>query len=224
LRREAPAATGLVRCEAVAIPRVFPIFPLPQVILVPGALVPLHVFERRYRDMVADALAGERFIAMAYPLTSPDEDGRPPVLPVCGLGEIVQHVVLPDGRSNIVLEGVARMEIEREVESAKLYREVVAHPLEDQDAPASELGQGALALFLRVEALLEQTAPPARALPWQRLLDLILLRLQLPVREKYEVFAMTDPRARLRELERRVTRMERRTYSDGFEPGDPRLN
>src|SRR5580658_9803631 len=87
-----------------------PLFPLPGLVHLPGAHLPLHIFEPRYRLMVKDALEGARLIAMAtiLPGFEPEHDGSPPIEPWVGVGRIVGHQQLPDGRSNILLEGIAR--------------------------------------------------------------------------------------------------------------------
>jgi Lon protease-like protein len=111
-----------------------PIFPLPHVTLFPHALLPLHVFEPRYRDMVKDAMAGERRIAIASlePGFEADYHGRPPVRPVVGVGEVVGHEPLGDGRANIVLRGLVRARIEREHGGGESYRVVEAVTLDDE--------------------------------------------------------------------------------------------
>jgi hypothetical protein len=87
-----------------------PLFPLPDVVLFPGTLLPLHIFEPRYRQMTRDALEGERLIAMALlkPGWEADYHGNPPVHEVVGIGRIVEEKALPDGRFLLLLEGVAR--------------------------------------------------------------------------------------------------------------------
>lgn len=87
-----------------------PLFPLPDVVLFPGSLLPLHVFEPRYRQMTRDALDGERLIAMALlkPGWEKDYYGNPAVHDVVGIGRIAEDKVLPDGRFLLLLEGVAR--------------------------------------------------------------------------------------------------------------------
>ena len=81
-----------------------PLFPLPTAVLFPKAFMPLHIFEPRYRAMLADALRGERRIAMALL----QEGG---VREVCGVGVIVRHRARTDGTSDIVLWGEARARI-----------------------------------------------------------------------------------------------------------------
>ena len=113
-----------------------PLFPLPNVVLFPHALLPLHIFEERYKAMTADALAGRRLVAMA--LLSPGWEkcyyGRPPLEPVVCVGRIVSHERLPDGKFNLLLRGELRASIEREVccpskPGACLYRTARLQPL-----------------------------------------------------------------------------------------------
>ena len=100
-----------------------PIFPLAGALLFPRAQLPLHIFEPRYRAMVRDALASDRIIAMIQP-----RDGNePPALFEIGcLGQIVGSEELEDGRFNIVLEGISRFKIAREVEVTTPDRQVDA--------------------------------------------------------------------------------------------------
>ncbi len=100
-----------------------PLFPLPNVVLLPGALLPLHIFEPRYRLMVRDALAGEKLVAMALlrPGFEQNEDGAPEIHEWVGLGRIVAHSPLPDGRSNMVLVGLRRARVIEE-DRSRPYR------------------------------------------------------------------------------------------------------
>jgi Lon protease-like protein len=110
-----------------------PIFPLPQGALFPGTLLPLHVFEPRYRALTRDALAGRKRLALARlkPGFERDYGGRPPVFDICGAGEIVDHVAYPDGRYDIVLRGLSRVRILQELPPSRPYREVEAELMPD---------------------------------------------------------------------------------------------
>ena len=90
-----------------------PLFPLPNVVLFPNVFLPLHIFEPRYREMVADALAGDRIIGMALlrPGWEADYDGRPPVYPTGCAGLVTNAESLPDGRYNIVLQGLEKFRL-----------------------------------------------------------------------------------------------------------------
>jgi Lon protease-like protein len=115
-----------------------PIFPLPGVTLLPGALVPLHVFEPRYRRLVRDCSRGAGVLGL--PCIPEGEEGiadpsrKPRVLPVLGVGVLARVERLPDGRSNIVVRGVLRAYIEREHEVLEPYRMVEATELSDETA------------------------------------------------------------------------------------------
>ena len=105
------------------LPPTLPIFPLPNVVLFPNVFLPLHIFEQRYRDMVADALEGDRMIGMVLlrPGWEGDYEGRPPVYPVGCAGLITHSERLDDGRYNIVLRGFEKFRITDEDES-RAYR------------------------------------------------------------------------------------------------------
>src|SRR5438309_4872697 len=100
------------------------LFPLPGVVLFPHAVLPLHIFEPRYRQMTEDALATDRLITIVQ-IRPPGEWKSPeePSLEEFGcLGRIFKHERLPDGRFNFLLLGHKRVRLTREVPSAKLYR------------------------------------------------------------------------------------------------------
>jgi hypothetical protein len=110
---------------------VLPIFPLPEVVLFPHTVMPLHVFEARYRAMVTDALARDRRLSVVRLLPGYEAGyaGKPPVAAAAGAGEIVSCERLPDGRYNILVQGRWRVRIERELPSDTLYRLVQARRL-----------------------------------------------------------------------------------------------
>lgn len=109
------------------LPETLPIFPLSGVLLLPGGKLPLNVFEPRYLSMVFDALAGHRMIGMVQPVQPggfagdglPVEDGRPGVHKVGCAGRIVGFNETEDGRLMLVLSGVCRFEIGRELDLAQ---------------------------------------------------------------------------------------------------------
>lgn len=111
------------------------IFPLPGAVLLPHGLLPLHIFEPRYRKMAKDCANGSRVLALAH---IPDEAAAsrspPRVLPVIGVGVLLQVEPLPDGRSNIVLRGLLRARIVEELATAEPYRVVRAALLREDPA------------------------------------------------------------------------------------------
>src|SRR5882672_8314647 len=110
-----------------------PIFPLPNCVLLPGGMLPLHVFEPRYRELTRDCLAGNHDMAIARlrPGYQTGYYGRPPVYDRCGVGKIICSEELPDGRFALLLRGVARVEIARELPTERGYRLVEARALDD---------------------------------------------------------------------------------------------
>ena len=90
-----------------------PLFPLPHVVLFPGALLPLHVFELRYRAMIEDCLEGSKLLSVVhFDLEAPvDEFGHPPISEIAGVGEVIQSRRLPNGRYDIVVAGRARVRL-----------------------------------------------------------------------------------------------------------------
>ena len=104
------------------------IFPLPGAIVFPGLQLPLHIFEPRYRALVADALVKDRRIAMIQPQGA--SEGAPLFAIGC-VGRIDEVETLDDGRYNVVLEGEARFRLLRELEVTTPYRQVEAELLPD---------------------------------------------------------------------------------------------
>jgi ATP-dependent Lon protease len=124
-----------------------PIFPLPHVVLFPHAVLPLHVFEPRYRTLLADCLATHRAMAVAQIVGGADEHGRPRIARVSGGGIVVEHQELADGRSNIVLLGQARLRLEETDlgDPPRLpYRLARATILRDEEHPIPEGDRTAL--------------------------------------------------------------------------------
>lgn len=112
------------------LPPTIPIFPLPNVVLFPNVFLPLHIFEPRYKQMVDDALNGDRIIGMMLlrPGWERDYEGRPPVYPVGCAGVITHAERLPDGRFNIVLRGMEKFRVTGE-EADRAYRLAHVEPV-----------------------------------------------------------------------------------------------
>src|SRR5688572_9294916 len=115
------------------------LFPLPSIVLFPRAVLPLHIFEDRYRVMTADALAGDRRIAMALLKAGWEKTyySRPAIEPVVCVGEILSYERLPDGKYNFLLQGFARARIVRELSADKSYR--IAELTRIEQVPAMEI-------------------------------------------------------------------------------------
>lgn len=121
-----------------------PIFPLPHVVFFPGMVMPLHVFEPRYRALARHCLDTHRSMAVAMLLPGPpDASGNPPLVHISGAGLIVDHEALPDGRFNLLLRGESRVALEEHPFSPP-FRRARAEPLPDLDEPVLPRGLAAL--------------------------------------------------------------------------------
>ncbi len=127
------------------------LFPLPGVVLFPHAVLPLHIFEPRYRQMTEDALATDRLIAIVQirPTNGLSPTDEPELESVGCLGRIFKHERLPDGRFNFLLLGRKRIRLEREVANGKLYRSSRVSIIEEIEADPIAEGrrQELVALF-----------------------------------------------------------------------------
>ncbi|MGE0479308.1 MAG: LON peptidase substrate-binding domain-containing protein [Phycisphaerae bacterium] len=118
----------------VSLPDRMPVFPLPNMVLFPGAFVPLHIFEPRYRRMACDALSAGGCLALA--LLKPGFEPlyytrRAPIHAVAGVGRIVAHERLAEGKFNLLVNGVARGRL-IEHECDRPYRVARVEPLTDE--------------------------------------------------------------------------------------------
>ena len=118
------------------------IFPLPGAILFPGLQLPLHIFEPRYRALVQDSMARDRRIAMIQPRSQEDADGHKPALFDIGcIGKISEVEAMEDGRFNLVLDGLTRFRVVRELACESC--EIEVQDLRESEAArdrAAELG------------------------------------------------------------------------------------
>jgi uncharacterized protein len=152
---EAQVVHGLddLRARLATACRALKVFPLAGVVVLPGTPTPFNVFEPRYRALVADALAEDRFLAIPT-LVSPEgaSQQRPPLHPIAGAGYLEAAERHSDGRYTIIVRGVARVRLGSELMTSKPYREFRTEVLEDVYPEG-----GALAL-VRERAALEACA------------------------------------------------------------------
>ena len=132
-----------------------PVFPLPRVVFFPGSRLPLHLFEPRYRALIADALAnGPRVMAIALLAPGWEEQyaGRPAIHEIAGVGRIVAHEKLEDGTYNVLLDGVARVRLE-ELPESEPYRRARGVVLDDTVGEASVARSDVTALLSSASAI-----------------------------------------------------------------------
>jgi uncharacterized protein len=195
----------------IFIPTVVPLFPLDDVVLFPRAMLPLHIFEPRYRQMAADALAGGQMIGLALlaegyaPLYY---TSRAPIYPVVGIGQIVASEKLDDGNYNILLRGLARAEVVKELKD-KPYREarvkiLRSHSPADAEQTAKlrdelkELLQNPF--FARLDLRRQLSKLFNLSLELGELADLLASGLPVPAAVRLALLAETDSAARASHL------------------------
>jgi Lon protease-like protein len=186
------------------------LFPLPNLVLFPHVVQPLHIFEPRYRELMADALADDRLMALALLLPGWEEDYHksPPIHPVVCLGRIFQEERLPDGRYNLLLHGLSRARVREEVAAGKLYRSARVDLLADvpvdsgsaEQALRRRIGQGVAARFAGQAATLAQLGKLLHSpLALGALCDIFgfALPLELEVKQRLLGEVRVEQRARL---------------------------
>jgi Lon protease-like protein len=158
--------------------RVVPLFPLPNVWLFPAIVLPLHVFEQRYRQMVEDCLDGPGRIVLGTIRAGHEDEapGAPPIYPVAGLGEIGRHERLPDGRFNLLLVGLQRVVV-TEAPSDRLYRKVEVHPAHETPIPAEHEPALRAQLLASLAELSTELPEIPEKYSTAHLADLLVLRL-----------------------------------------------
>jgi Lon protease-like protein len=186
-----------------------PLFPLPNVVLFPGAVLPLHVFEERYKRMTADVLAGDRRIAMALLRAGWEKAyyGRPAIEPVVCVGHILSHERLGDGRYNFLLQGERRARVVGEEGREGGYRVARVEPLaetnDDEASLAAQRGQ-LRELFARGGYATLPAAEPVRRMlavevPTAVIADVLAFQVlgEMPVAFRQSLLAEADVAARV---------------------------
>lgn len=176
-----------------------PMFPLPGVFLFPYQVLPLQVFEPRYKDLVRDLLDGTgRFVVATIRAGERATPETPPaVLPVAGLGEIARHEKLPDGRYLIWVLGRARVRI-AETASPHRYRTVHCLPFVEVEAEPEEARDLVPRLHHAASARLQKRVRLPEDMPTSVLADLLVQAIAPPQAVLERVFAEPSIAARAR--------------------------
>ena len=200
------------------LPPTIPIFPLPNVVLFPNVFLPLHIFEERYRAMVADALRGDRIIGMVLlrPDYQADCDGRPPIYPVGCAGVISHAEQLEDGRYNIVLRGIEKFHVTSE-EHERVYRvaQVTAMAESPSAADREQLRKDRLRIEALMAAAIERTGADPRfppAVPDEDLVNALAQYLEFEPIERQALLEREGILARCRGI---IELLEMKTLTRG---------
>jgi Lon protease-like protein len=203
------------------------LFPLPNLVLFPQVVQPLHIFEPRYRQMTADAVASDQLLALVLPRPGweADYEGRPPLHAMACLAHILNHQQLPDGRYNLLVRGLCRLRLQVEIPSDKLYRLAHGQPLPDPPGPP-----GAAALRQMLADAVRAWLPPGHPLGLQfahvlqgklavgALCDLLGFALPLGVEVKQALLEEVSVDQRVRRL---VHELKTRPPSPPEPPAEP---
>lgn len=217
-----------------------PIFPLPQTVFFPKTILPLHLFEPRYRQMAQDLVEGDGrlVVVLLRPGWQADYEAAPPVHAIATLGRLTFHERQDDGRYNIVLEGVQRVRLDDHdwQPGQKLYRLRAARPADERQAPpgsaeeqrAWTLLREAWAGLTRVSAGDLDGIQLADELTFEGFVNRLASEIPLPAATRQALLEEDDLTSRARALastliERRETlRMLQRFRSAA--PSDPGVN
>lgn len=188
--------------------RDLPIFPLP-VVLFPGMPMPLHIFEERYRKMLADIRAGNNLFGLSFFDAAASDRDMPPAGHIGCVAEVAETQALPDGRSNILAVGLVRYEVESYVESGDLYLVGRANYFEDDDQNDPLLtnqSHDVAKMFMRVANSIRAINDERGSLPDisdtdpQKLSFLVSAALEIEVDQKQELLELRSTSERLTRL------------------------
>ena len=204
------AALSLLPAQAAApaLPAEIPLFPLPETTLFPGVSRPLLIYEPRYRQMIADALKGDKIVGLVRlrPGFEKDYEGRPPIYAVGCAGRIEKYEQLPDGRYVILVQGLTAFRVLSE-NQRKPYRlgrvEAVPDRLEEQERlPLSSL-RSRLALLL-VRVLPFGVDPPDASLEDDEFVNVVAQNLPMAEDDRQDLLERSSVLDRARALINRL--------------------
>lgn len=207
------------------------VFPLPDLVLFPRILQPLHIFEPRYRQLFEDAISSDGLIAVATlaPGWEDDYEGRPPVYAMACLARIVSYCRLESGSYNALVGGLSRVRLLRELSPTKPFREAVVRSCGDRyprsAGPARSRLRGLLRSELRdarigMPEAYDQLADLFRSrVPLGVVTDAISYTLDIPTTEKRRLFEELNVYRRARRLLKCLTGLRTGEAADpGFPP------
>ncbi len=184
---------------AQTLPSTIPIFPLPDVMLFPSMARPLHIFEPRYRALVADALNGDRLIGMVMLLPGYEQDyeGRPPIYAIGCAGRIANVEALPDGSYNILLHGLVKFRVTSE-DHSRPYRLAHVEALHEStaDADRAALAEQRAELTTLLMAIVPSSNRPPQALPDENLVNGIAQYADIDPLDRQDLLELDGPLAR----------------------------
>jgi Lon protease-like protein len=211
---------------------VIAIFPLPNVIFFPKTLLPLHIFEPRYCQMVQDTIATNQLIGMFLLEEGWQENyyGNPPVHSIGCAGELIHTETLPDGKYDIVLRGIYRVrpiEMVQEFPYRKARVEVLPEILNESTAKVQQMTENLLSGFKKIEPeglkILESENPD-----FTEIVNHIANQLPMELETRFELLKMNDVYVRAESvyqlLSKRISLLEWTERFGHLRPEDPNQN
>jgi Lon protease-like protein len=212
--------------------RELPLFPLPLV-LFPGVPLPLHIFEERYRRLLADVRASNNLFGLSYFVPETGAEDRPPAGHVGCATEVVEVQPLPDGRSNIMTMGLVRYRVEDYVERGDPYPVARVEFFEDEEEDAAVVARRAgevTEMFMRIARAMRAADEERGALPElprdepERLSFLVAAVVEMEAEAKQRFLEMRSTTERLRRLytllAQAVSSYEERARTHGLARGN----
>ena len=195
--------------SSVTLPKRIPVMPLPGVLLFPHALLPLHIFEPRYRAMLTDIRAGNNLFGLSYFDKDTSQKDVPPAGHVGCVAEVSETQALPDGRSNILAIGIIRYEVEEYVERDNPYLVARVSYFEDDENQEESVANNArevAGMFMRVANSIRIINDERGSLPDisdtepQKLSFLVAAALEIEAEKKQELLELRSTGERLNRL------------------------
>jgi Lon protease-like protein len=212
------------------------LFPLPNLVLFPHVMQPLHIFEPRYRALLEEALSGDGLIAMAIlaPGWESDYEGRPALQPMACLCRVMNWQKTPEGTYNVLLVGVRRIRLVEELPPEKLFREARVEVLEETTTPQNaaqqpELQAQLVASFQKILPTLTDSAEPLQQLLSQQislgmLTDIMGYTLDLGLELKLQLLGEPVVETRAELLSEAAQRLAGKSKNETRQPFPPKFS
>ncbi len=207
------------------------LFPLPNLVMFPGVVQPLHLFESRYCELFEDAVASDGLIttALLQPGWEQDYVTRPPIYPSVCVGRILSHSKDAKGHYNLLLLGLSRATMVNELPPARSFRQAIVQPQESIYPATGDSGRSALHKNLveqfrtlvvqKPEATTQIEQLLSGDLPLAALTDIIAFTLSLDIDSKYKLLAECDVDVRaglISDMLEQATAQKRRPFPPPF--------
>ena len=204
------------------------LFPLPNLVIFPGNVLPLHIFESRYKEMLEDALRRDELVTMATltPGFEHDYYSRPPISPVVCIGRVLSHERTEQGTYNLMLAGLERARVEHEIEPVRSFRRAKVRLIgcrhSEADAAsrkqAERLAEQMLEILPSARGFVEELTEHNISLA--ALTDFVAFYLPLATELKLQLLSEADPKVRAELLLATLARAKSPGRSNRWYPAD----